>query len=348
MAPFAGWDMPIQYDGIVAEHLRCRSAAVIFDVSHMGEFEIAGPGAGDALQRVLTQDIAALGPGQGRYGYLLREDGGVLDDLVCARLGPDRFFLVVNAGTKQADADWIRARLGPGITLDDLSPRTAKLDIQGPQSRAALESALGARVPDLGYFRLTDLELLGTPCRLSRSGYTGEWGYELYVPAAEAERFWTALTAAGTITPAGLGARDTLRLEVAYPLYGHELSVDRTPVAAARGGFLALERDFIGRDACRRDLERGCPRYLAGLRLESRRAARAGDAVFAGPAKIGEVTSGSLAPSLGVAVALAYVDAAHAAPGTKLDIEAHGRRLPAAVVETPFYCDGTARRKSAP
>ena len=345
MAPFGGWDMPIQYEGIQPEHQWTRTRATLFDICHMGEFELRGPTAQADLERLLTQNVATLADGQARYGYLLREDGGVLDDLTCYRFGPDHFWLIVNAATCAGDAAWIHDRLSPETRFEDISGRTAKLDLQGPAAREALEVAFALDVPDLKYFRFASVTLDGVPCVLSRTGYTGEFGYELYFPIEHTVAFWHRLLAGGVIKPAGLGARDTLRLEVGYPLYGHELGLDRTPVAASRGMFLDLRKDFIGKAACERDLARGCTHYLCGLQLESKRAARAHDTLWSGTEPAGEVNSGSLAPSLGVAVALAYVRADRGAPGTVLEVESHGKRLPARVVDLPFYKDGTARRK---
>ncbi len=345
MAPFAGWTMPIQYAGIMAEHQHTRTRASLFDTCHMGEFEISGPTAEADLERLLTQNVATIKPQQCRYGFLLNENGGVIDDLTCYRLGPDRFFLVVNAGTLDQDADWIRSHLSPETVFKDRSPDTAKLDVQGPEARAATEVALGTALPDLKYFYCSEEKLNGMPCMISRTGYTGEWGYELYFPADEAVRIWKQLLAPGIIQPAGLGARDTLRLEVGYPLYGHELGSDRTPVAATNGMFMDTSKDFIGKDAVMRDLEQGVPENLVALQLETKRAARAGDAVLREDERVGEITSGSLAPSLGVAVALAYVRTELSAPGTKLAAETRGTRLPATVVDLPFYKDGTARKK---
>lgn len=345
MGPFGGWDMPIQYAGILAEHTHTRTAASVFDICHMGEFDLRGPTAEADLERLLTQRVSTIAQGQCRYGYLLRDDGGVLDDLTCYRRGPDHFWLVVNAGTCAQDAEWIRSRLSKGTVFTDLSPQIAKLDVQGPASRQEMEKALGVRLPDLKYFWFTDLSLAGVPCTLSRTGYTGEWGYELYLPWGEAPRMWNLLLSNPNIRPGGLGARDTLRLEVGYPLYGHELSLDRTPVAASRGHFTDTTKDFVGKAAVLRDLEQGVPRFLVGLRLDSKRAARAHDKVLSGARAVGEITSGSIAPSLGVAVAMAYMDRGLDRPGTKVDVEVHGTRLPAAVVEMPFYKDGTARKK---
>lgn len=343
MAPFAGWDMPIQYQGIVAEHHHTRTAASIFDTCHMGEFEFCGPGAEADLERLVTMRVSTLREGQCRYGYLLREDGGILDDVTVFRRARDRFFMVVNAGTLVADAAWIEGRLSPGTEFEDRSAGRAKLDVQGPASRACMEEALESPLPDLKYFRFTEVELAGVPCTLSRTGYTGEWGYEIYFPAEAAAPMWERLTAPGRILPAGLGARDTLRLEVGYPLYGHELGLDRTPVGASRGMFVDTTKDFIGREAVIRDLENGVSRYLAGIRLDSRRAARPGDRILSDGREIGVVTSGSLAPSLGVAVALAYIDGDQTDPGTPLEVVARDTPMPATTVELPFYRDGSAR-----
>lgn len=345
MAPFGGWDMPIQYEGILAEHAWTRTKATIFDICHMGEFELRGPTAEADLERLLTQSIAGIAVGQCRYGYLLRDDGGVLDDLTCYRRDKDHFWLVVNAGTCAGDAAWIRRHLSRQTVFTDLSPMTGKLDIQGPESRAEMEKALGVRLPDLKYFRFTDVMLDGTACLLSRTGYTGEWGYELYCPASEVERFWEMFIERSEIKPAGLGARDTLRLEVGYPLYGHELSTGRTPVAASHGQFMELNKEFIGKAAVNRDLANGVGQFLVGLQLDSKRAARAQDKVVSGDKVVGEITSGSIAPSLGIAVAMAYVDKALTQPGQRLEIDVHGKMLSATVVDLPFYKSGTARRK---
>lgn len=345
MAPFAGWDMPIQYAGILAEHQHTRTQCSLFDTCHMGEFDLRGPSAESDLEHLLTQNVATIPQGKCRYGFLLNDAGGVIDDLTCYRRGPDHFFLVVNAGTLNGDADWIRGHLSPATEFRDLSPETAKLDIQGPQSREALGAAFGIDVPELSYFGFTDLEIDGTPSTLSRTGYTGEWGYELYFPAGKARDWWNRLLAGGVIKPAGLGARDTLRLEVGYSLYGHELSADRTPVAATGGAFMDTSKDFIGRDAVWRDIKNGVPEKLIALKLDSKRAARAHDKILFEGEVAGEVTSGSLAPSLGVAVALAYVRSDLCETGRALAIDVHGKPLPAVIVDLPFYKDGTARKK---
>ncbi len=344
MAPFGGWDMPIQYEGILAEHQQTRSACSLFDICHMGEFLLMGKDAAGDLERMLTQRISTLAVGQCRYGYLLNEDSCVLDDLTCYRLGEDRYYLVVNAATTGRDAAWIRERISPDTLFEDVSEITAKLDVQGPSSRAGLERVAGCVLPDLKYFHAAQVKLLGTECLVSRTGYTGEWGYELYFPATEAVRFWKALVADEGIRPAGLGARDTLRLEMGYPLYGHELFEDRSPLGASHGLFVDFTKTFIGREALLREKDAGSRKHLVGLRLETKSAARADDVVRLVDAPVGYVTSGSLAPSLGVAVALAYVDAEVSTPKQELTIETRGRRLAAEVVELPFYREGTARK----
>jgi len=345
MAPFAGWEMPIQYEGIIKEHLHTRQVASIFDTCHMGEFMIKGPTAEKDLERLLTQNVATIKEGQCRYGYLLQDDGGVLDDLTCYRLAPDHFILVVNAGTLSADADWIQQHLSPDTTFVDTSPGRAKLDVQGPLSRDELEKILTLALPKLKYFYFTHTEIDGVPCMVSRTGYTGEWGYEFYFEASEAVHLWNLFTSTGVVKPAGLGARDTLRLEVGYPLYGHELTSDLTPVSASRGMFMDVEKEFIGKGAVERDLAEGVSRYMAGLVLESKRAARAGDRVFLGDREIGVVTSGSFAPSLDKAVAMAFIEGDLCGPGQELEVETRGKRLGCTTSVLPFYKEGTARKK---
>ena len=342
MAEFGGWDMPIQYEGILAEHEHTRTKTGLFDICHMGEFELTGPTAAADIERLLTMKVSTLAVGQCRYGFMLNEQGGVIDDLTCYRLGDERYMLVVNAATLEGDAAWIRRHLSPQTCFTDLSDGMAKLDVQGPTARAEIETVIGKKLPDLGYFRAESFLCLDTEMFVSRTGYTGDWGYELYFPATEAVRIWRALLANPNIKPVGLGARDTLRLEMGYSLYGHELSLDQTPVATSRGGFIRKEGGFIGEAAVQCDLANP-PEFLVALEFDSKRAARSHDKVFSGGAEIGQVTSGSVSPSLGKAVALAFVKAAHAAISTVLDVEIRGKLFPAKVVELPFYKNGTAR-----
>jgi aminomethyltransferase len=273
----------------------------------------------------------------------------VIDDLTCYRLDDERYMLVVNAATLEGDAEWIRAHLSPETVFTDRSDELAKLDVQGPQARADLEAVIG-KIPDLGYFKadvfegLGELPGAGSACLISRTGYTGELGYELYFPASEAVRIWRALLANENIKPVGLGARDTLRLEMGYSLYGHELSIEKTPAGVSRGMFIKKDVEFIGRNAVMHDLENPSE-LLVALEFENKRAARAGDKVFQSSenVEIGAVTSGSVSPSLGKAVALALIHADCAGPGTVVQVEIRGKQFPATVVDLPFYKEGTAR-----
>lgn len=344
MAEFGGWDMPIQYEGILAEHAHTRTQTGLFDICHMGEFELTGPTAAADLENLLTLKVSTLSIGQCRYGFLLNEQGGVIDDLTCYRLDENRYMLVVNAATVDGDSAWIQKHLSAQTIFTDLSEGLAKLDVQGPQARADLEEVVGQKLPDLGYFKAQTFQALETEMLLSRTGYTGEWGYELYFPATEAVRIWRALLSNPNIKPTGLGARDTLRLEMGYSLYGHELSIDRSPAATSRGLFIKKDTDFIGRDAVLRDVEKP-EEFLVALAFDSKRAARAHDKIFQALEKspVGEVTSGSVSPSLGNAVALAFVKTQQAELGTVLDVEIRGKRFPATVVDLPFYKEGTAR-----
>jgi aminomethyltransferase len=342
MAEFGGWDMPIQYAGILQEHEHTRTKASVFDICHMGEFELSGASALADLERLLTCNIEKLAIGQVRYGFMLNEDGGVIDDLTCYRLDIDRYMLVVNAGTAPADAEWIKTHLSPETHFSDLSPNLAKLDVQGPQSRDVLEDVLGCTLPDLGYFRAKEFEAVEASCILSRTGYTGEWGYEIYLPNEVAGTLWNKILEHEQAAPGGLGARDTLRLEMGYPLYGHELSASRSPVATSRGAFIDMKKDFIGKQQVQADLDN--PQVtLVGLRFDSRRAAREQDRVYCDGIEIGKVTSGSLAPSLGVAVAMAFVPSTFAECGQLLQVDIRGKKFSAEVVALPFYKTGTAR-----
>lgn len=342
MGEFGGWDMPIQYAGILQEHQQTRTKATLFDICHMGEFELRGPTAAADLERLLTCRIATLAIGQVRYGFLLNEAGGVIDDLTCYRLGKEYYLLVVNAGKISTVAAWIQKHISSETRFIDLTENLAKLDVQGPLSRKVLEEVNGAPLLDVGYFKAEEVTLLGTPCILSRTGYTGEWGYELYFPAKECVRFWNKILEHPDIAPGGLGARDTLRLEMGYSLYGHELSLDRTPYSTSRGMFISMVKDFIGKAAVQADMDQP-KELLVALQLSSKRATRAHDAIFHDGCAVGEVTSGSVAPSLGTAVALAFVEPRFVTLGQDLQVEIRGKLFDAIVVDLPFYKNGTAR-----
>ena len=341
MAPFAGWEMPIQYTGgIIAEHLHTRSKASLFDICHMGEFSLAGPGSLEALSTIVTHNLATLQPGRCRYGFLPNERGGVQDDLIVYRLGEESFMLVVNGATTEGDFAWISERLPAGLTLVDKSSETAKIDLQGPASLDALEAILGRSFRDLKYFNFLHMEFEGAPLMVSRTGYTGELGYELYLHVDKALALWERCLADPRVEPAGLGARDTLRLEVGLPLYGQDLDVAHTPAEAGFQALLTSTAGFTGKDAVLSVREK-----LIGLAFEGRRSARTHDTLLLPSGQeVGLVTSGSFAPSLGHAVALAYVEAEHADQDSFL-VKTAKTALEARRVDLPFYKDGTARMK---
>ncbi|MDO5483558.1 MAG: glycine cleavage system aminomethyltransferase GcvT [Desulfovibrionaceae bacterium] len=342
MAPFAGWLMPIQYEGILVEHQHTRQHAGLFDICHMGEFRIQGAGADAALSAAVSHNLSTLAPGKCRYGFLLNAEGGVLDDCIVYRYGPDNFMVVVNAACAANDFAVLRSRLPEGIELTDISEQTAKLDLQGPESVDVLETALGENFHDLAYFGFRETAYDGAPLLVSRTGYTGELGFELYLPAEKALAFWTHLLADARVKPVGLGARDTLRLEAGLPLYGHELDEAHSPAEAGMGRMLTSPADYVGKAGAQR-----ISQVLLPLRIEGRRAARNGDTLCLPDGSVaGSVTSGSFAPSLGCVIAFAWVDAAHA-DKTAFVVRAARAELAAQRTELPFYTEGTARKKLA-
>ena len=345
MVPFAGWNMPVQYtEGILAEHHHTRKAVSLFDICHMGEFRLKGTGSAQKLDHALARSVADQPCGVCRYNFLLNEQGGVIDDLIVYRISETEFFIVVNAARREIDFKTIGERLGSGLEFTDESDRTAKLDLQGPKSAEVL-AKLGLKPETLPkYYHFMPVKLLGLDMLLSRTGYTGELGFELYFDASQAVRVWRELLKDPEVKPAGLGARDTLRLEMGYPLYGHELNEEITPVEGGFGAMLKLEntaRDFVGSTALR---QRKPAKKLIGLKLEGRRAARAGMTVLAEGKPVGTVTSGAFAPSLNCAVAMALVTP-EAAEKTAFTIDLQRAEITAAKHDFPFYSEGTARKK---
>jgi aminomethyltransferase len=344
LVPFAGYAMPVQYEGIIAEHLWTRESAGLFDVSHMGQLTVSGDGAAEALEALLPGDISALKPGRLRYSLLLGEDGGILDDLMVTSRG-DHFYLVVNGAMKWDDIGHLREHLADEITLTHLDEQ-ALLALQGPQAFAALDR-LGLTPADGGP-ALAELRFMqagafvwdGRPLDVSRSGYTGEDGFEISLRDEDAAAFADALCAQPEVKPIGLGARDSLRLEAGLPLYGHDLTEATDPVSAGLGFALSKRRraegGFPGAARILGLLTDGAPTRRVGLALEGRMAAREGALVFSGDRQVGAVTSGGFSPSLGQPIAMAFVDAALAEPGTALDLDNRGRRLSARVVPMPF------------
>ncbi len=344
MADFAGWDMPIQYAGILAEHEHTRTKVSLFDICHMGEFLISGDGATASLAKAVTQNFETLQPGKCRYGFLLNEQGKIIDDLITYRLEDESYMLVVNGARTEVDFAALKARLPENLKIEDVSAKTAKLDLQGPESLDVLESCFGKNFRHIGYFCFDNDIFEGENVLISRSGYTGELGYELYLPWDKALSLWEKLLQDERVKPAGLGARDTLRLECGMPLYGHELDENHTPIEAGFEKMLTSKAPFVGHENIHNVKE-----SLLALRIEGRRAARAGDKVVLvggdeADKEVGIITSGSFAPSLGYVIAFAWVNAAYA-QNTEFAVRAVKTTLPTKVVSLPFYEKGTARIK---
>ena len=343
MVGFAGYEMPIQYEGILAEHEWTRHHAGLFDVSHMGQLMVTGEGAAQALEALLPADISSLKPGRIRYSLLLAEDGGILDDLMVTNVtregGEPAYYLVVNGATKWDDIGHLREHLPDEITLTHLDDR-ALLALQGPEAGTALERVMRGVTGELGFMQAVEHQFGELHLTIARSGYTGEDGFEISVAADQAERLAGRLCAEIEVKPIGLGARDSLRLEAGLPLYGHDLTPDTDPVSAGLEFAISKARrkdaGFPGAERILKLLENGAPTRRVGLALEGRMAAREGAQVFAGDEQVGTVTSGGFAPTLGHPIAMAYVAVAHASEGTELELEVRGKRLPARVVPMPF------------
>jgi aminomethyltransferase len=348
LVPFAGYEMPVQYShGITAEHQAVRAAAGLFDVSHMGEVEIRGEGARDFVQFVTSNDVDRIEVGQAQYSTLLNDEGRLLDDLLVYRLH-DRYMLVVNASNREKDMAQLRRYAGRfAVQIDDRSDATALLALQGPRAEAILAPFSDLSLIDLGYYRFRAGRIDGRPALISRTGYTGEDGFELYVLAEDAVHLWRRLLEAGAehgLVPAGLGARDSLRLEMGYALYGNDLDEQHTPLEAGLGWVVRLGKgEFVGRDALVRQKEEGITTRLAGFRLLERGFPRPGYPVAAGGGPDGIVTSGTVSPTLGAGIGMAYLPAAFTEPGTAIEIVIRGQGVAAEVVKPPFYTAGTVR-----
>jgi glycine cleavage system T protein (aminomethyltransferase) len=331
LVPFAGWEMPVQYEGIRQEHIAVRTGAGVFDVSHMGEIETSGPQAEEFLQRVLSNDVSRIPERGAQYSVLCRDDGGVLDDLFTYRLGPDRFLTVTNASNHEQDLAWFREHAGGFVVeLADAHERWAMLAVQGPLARAAVERIAGGDLP--ARMRIADVQLAGVDCLGCGTGYTGEDGVEILIPPEGAAAVWDALLEQG-VTPAGLGARDTLRLEVCYHLYGNDLSEDRNPIEAGLAWCCKLDTGFIGGGALR-GLEPA--ELLVPFAFTAPGIPRQHNPVHTAHGD-GVVTSGTLSPCLEVGIGMAYVPVGAAAPGTKLEVDVRGKPRAAEVREKPLY-----------
>ena len=343
LVEFAGWQMPLQYSGILEEHRAVRARAGLFDLSHMGELFVEGEQASSRLAYALVSDPRTLAIGRAQYSMMCAPDGGVLDDLIVYRLAPERFLIVANASNAAVVSDALAERLaGFRAVIDDRSLATALVAIQGPLSAGVLAPLTDVALDGLRYYAIAEGHVAGAEALLARTGYTGEDGFEVIVDVADAVRVWDALLEAGTpvgVVPVGLGARDTLRLEAGMPLYGNELGRESTPFEAGLGRVVKLEKegDFVGRAALERAQVEGPRKKLVGLVVRGRGIARHGYHVYAGERATGVVTSGTLSPTLGEPIAMAYVAPSDAEPGTILAVGIRDQRVPAEVVVLPFY-----------
>jgi aminomethyltransferase len=350
MVPFAGYLMPLSYSGQIAEHRAVREAIGLFDLSHMGEIRLEGAGALAAADRLLTNRLLGTEPGQAVYSPLCRETGGIVDDLIAYHL-PDSVLLVVNAANIEKDEAWIREHLPPGVTLRNESDATALVAVQGPEAEPFLAPLTGAVLGGLGPYTFVRDNVAGVEAIVSRTGYTGEDGFELYVAAGDAPGLWRALEEAGRdrgLLPVGLAARDTLRFEMGYCLYGNDIDDDTNPYEAGLGWTVKLGKaDFVGKEALAAVKGDGPRRRLVGLQpAEERVIPRTGYAVLDGERPVGRVTSGTFSPSLGRGLAMGYVETQSAGEGSALSIDVRGKRAAARVVKLPFYRGGSRRPAS--
>jgi len=338
MVEFAGFDMPVQYKGVLEEHAAVREKAGMFDVSHMGELTLEGPRALEAAQRLVTNDLSKCKEGQAQYSALCNEQGGVIDDIIVYRFSPERLFVCVNASGRGKDFEWMRAHAGAGVEVGQRSDDWAQIAVQGPAAPPLVDSLCRPRVLDLGYYHFREAEVAGVGgCIVARTGYTGEDGFEVFCPPDGARKIWNALLRKGVV-PCGLGARDSLRLEVAFRLYGNDMDEEHTPLEAGLGWIVKLDKPggFIGAPALIRQKQEGLKRKLAGFKLTGKGIARHGYPVLQDGQVKGEVTSGTMSPVLKEPIGLAYVPTALAKEGSTFEVEIRGKPVPARVVKTPF------------
>lgn len=344
MAEFAGYDMPIQYpEGVLTEHNWTRESAGIFDVSHMGQIILEGPGATAFWETLTPSSFAALKENAAKYSVLTNDDGGMVDDLIITRLGPDKFFAVINAGCKDKDIAWIQKHLPKGVTLSVLDDR-ALVALQGPKAEAVLREALGIDASNLGYMKYME----HGPCFISRLGYTGEDGFEISVPQGDAVTLWNKLLAHPAVKAVGLAARDSLRLEMGYPLYGHDIDATTSPVEADIAWIMgkATNRAFIGADRVIKEFENGAARKRVGIKLTDKGIAREhSEIIDENGKKIGELTSGGFSPTLNAAIGQGYITRTDLQPGSKIFVRVRGRDIAAEIAALPFVQPRTKNTK---
>ncbi len=341
MVPFAGWEMPVQYQGVIAEHRAVRSSAGLFDVSHMGEIDFRGPKAMEACLRVFTNDASKLKTGQAQYTLLLNEKGGIIDDVIVYRLADDHFFAVVNAGNQVADYDWIREKVKDLLVPEFSSDSWAQLALQGPLAAKVLARHTKEDLTKIPYMHAKFAEVGGHRVLLSRSGYTGEDGFEIYCESRFGPEIWDLLLTNREVSPIGLGARDTLRLEMKYPLHGNDITPNDTPLEAALGWAVKFTHPFIGREALEAQKAAGVSRKLVGFVLKSSSIPRSHYKVRTYLGESGEVRSGTKTPTTEKSIGLCYLPASQAQVGAAFEVEIRGQWNPAEVVETPFVKPGT-------
>lgn len=341
MAPFGGWEMPIEYSGIIPEHLTVRNAVGLFDISHMGEILIEGPQSLELVQRITCNDASRLNDGQIQYSALLYPEGTFVDDILVHRFSSNRYFLCVNASNTQKDFEWIQSQNAFQARVSNLSDRYTQLALQGPKAVRLLQPLVDVDLSQLRYYWLAMGRIQGAECLITRTGYTGEDGFEIYLAPEHSEPLWNSLFASGSqhgLVPAGLGARNTLRLEAKMALYGHEISDQINPWEADLAWIVKPDKsEFIGKDALLRLRDKGLQRKLVGFEITGTGIGRDGYRVFVGDEDIGFVTSGGPAPFLKKNIGLAYVPLKYSEIGTELQIQVRSQRVPARIVETPFY-----------
>lgn len=341
MVDFAGWEMPVQYTSALKEHLAIRSSVGVFDVSHMGQLEIRGKEALQTAQKVTCNDVSRLSDGQAQYSAFLTPEGTFIDDVIVYRISAEHIFICVNAANREKDYDWIVSQREGAVEILNRSDDYVLLAIQGPRSGDVLQQIADIDLSSLKFYRFALGNVNGRRALISRTGYTGEDGFEIYISPDAAEDVWRKLFEVGEsfeITPAGLAARNTLRLEMRYALYGQDIDESTTPWEAGLGWIVKLEKgDFIGKESLARQKEEGITRKLSGFEMIDRGIAREHYPVLLDGRKVGEVTSGSFAPSLGKNIGLAYLPVEHARIGERIDVEIRSKRLKAEVVKTPFY-----------
>jgi aminomethyltransferase len=344
MTEFGGWTMPVQYTSVIDEHKNTRTLAGLFDVCHMGEIEVRGPQALDLLQWVMSRNLAAQQIGEMKLSAITNQKGGIIDDVTVYKRGEDHYMVVTNAATREGDLEWIlrarREKVFEKADVTDLSDATGKIDIQGPLAQKILSEIVEGDLGPLRFYHAMDTRVAGIGAMVSRSGYTGEDGFEVYTAAARIGEIWDLLLHVGDphgLKPAGLGARDTLRLEAGMMLFGHEMCQTVTPYEVVYGWITDLDKDFIGRDALKKQKKEGIRKKLVGFELIDRGIARHGYPVLAAGEKVGEVTSGTFSPTLGRAIGLAFIPVSFKEPGTELEIEIRNQKARAKVVPLPFY-----------